>query len=339
MPGPRAGSCARNVGETLASGWMRASLPSVVEGSGSGWVIRLCGTIEVRAGDRALGGALPGRQGRLLLAYLTVNRDRSCRRTELIDVLWPEAPPAAADAALSALLSKLRRTLGDGRAGRALGGPAHVCGRRSPSTSSRQPRPPAGPRRRCTTATGARPRAAARDALAAGNRGAFLPDCDGPWLNEQRGALEGLRVRALEVLAEASLRAGAPAEAADGGARRRDGGAVPRVRPRPADGSPRRGRQPGGGAARVRRPAAAAAGGARHRPRARRDGAARARAARPRAGRPERRAAPPPAIVARRWPAPLDAARGRHDFVGRAAEAALLGTPGSARWAARAGWS
>ena len=34
--------------------------------------------------------------------------------------------------------------------------------------------------------------------------------------------------------------------------------------------------------------------------------------------------APPPAIAARRWPAPLDAARGRHDFVGRAPEALVL---------------
>ena len=194
---------------------MRGSVPSVVEGSGSGWIIRLCGPMEVRAGDRALGGALPGRQGRLLLAYLTVNRDRACPRTELIDVLWPEAPPAAADAALSALLSKLRRTLGDGRADRALGGPADACGRGLGRRRAGSRGRAAGPRRRCTTATGARPRAAAREALAAGDRGAFLPDCDGPWLHEQRGALDGLRVRALEVLAEASLRAGAPAEAAD----------------------------------------------------------------------------------------------------------------------------
>ena len=57
--------------------------------------------------------ALPGRQGRLLFAYLLLNRDRDCGRIELIDLLWPERPPAAADSALSALLSKLRRALGD----------------------------------------------------------------------------------------------------------------------------------------------------------------------------------------------------------------------------------
>ena len=57
---------------------------------------------------------IPGRQGRLLLAYLVLNRERACPRAELIDVLWPEVPPSAPDAALSALLSKLRKALGAG---------------------------------------------------------------------------------------------------------------------------------------------------------------------------------------------------------------------------------
>ena len=65
-------------------------------------------------GAGQLDAALPGRQGRLLFAYLVANRDRACPRSELIDALWPERPPAAADSALSALLSKLRRALGDG---------------------------------------------------------------------------------------------------------------------------------------------------------------------------------------------------------------------------------
>src|ERR1700754_4330858 len=61
---------------------------------------------------RPVASAMPGRQGRLLFAYLLLNRDRDCGRPELIDLLWPERPPAAADTALSALLSKLRRALG-----------------------------------------------------------------------------------------------------------------------------------------------------------------------------------------------------------------------------------
>src|SRR4051794_30804279 len=68
----------------------------------------------VDASGQRLDGGLPGRQGRLLFAYLVLNRTRGCPRDELIDVLWPEGPPAAADSALSALLSKLRRALGEG---------------------------------------------------------------------------------------------------------------------------------------------------------------------------------------------------------------------------------
>ena len=46
-----------------------------------------------------------------MFAYLTCNRHRSVRRAELIDAIWPD-PPAAADSALNALVSKLRRVLG-----------------------------------------------------------------------------------------------------------------------------------------------------------------------------------------------------------------------------------
>src|SRR5688572_33346002 len=33
---------------------------------------------------------LPGRQGRLLLAFLTLHRDRLVRRDELVEALWPD---------------------------------------------------------------------------------------------------------------------------------------------------------------------------------------------------------------------------------------------------------
>src|SRR3954453_12365401 len=81
---------------------------------GQGWDIRLCGPVLVEANGQRVDAGLPGRQGRLLFAYLVLNRSRGCPRDELIDVLWPEVPPAAADSALSALLSKLRKALGDG---------------------------------------------------------------------------------------------------------------------------------------------------------------------------------------------------------------------------------
>ena len=65
-------------------------------------------------GGRHVESALPGRQGRQLFAFLVHERRRRIRRDELIGVLWPERAPEAAESALSALLSKVRKTLGDG---------------------------------------------------------------------------------------------------------------------------------------------------------------------------------------------------------------------------------
>ena len=73
--------------------------------------IQLCGSLAVEIDERRLDHILPGRQGRLLFTYLVLNRLRVARRDELVDALWPDQPPAASDAALSALLSKLRRIL------------------------------------------------------------------------------------------------------------------------------------------------------------------------------------------------------------------------------------
>ena len=74
--------------------------------------IHLCGRLVVRVGDRRVEEALPGRQGRQLFAYLVLNRLRPLSRDRLVDALWPHGAPAAAEAALSALLSKLRRLFG-----------------------------------------------------------------------------------------------------------------------------------------------------------------------------------------------------------------------------------
>lgn len=81
--------------------------------------IQLCGPFVIdRAGAR-LDRQLPGRQGRLLCAYLVLNRHRPVPRAELVDALWPEQAPANVEAGLASLLSKLRQVLGpsavDGR--------------------------------------------------------------------------------------------------------------------------------------------------------------------------------------------------------------------------------
>jgi pentatricopeptide repeat protein len=74
--------------------------------------IQLCGRFVLELGGRRVDAQLPSRQGRLLFAYLALNRDRAVTRDELVDALWPYAAPAAAPAALTVLVSKLRASLG-----------------------------------------------------------------------------------------------------------------------------------------------------------------------------------------------------------------------------------
>jgi SARP family transcriptional regulator, regulator of embCAB operon len=53
--------------------------------------IELCGRLAAEIDGREV--ELPGRQGRLVLAYLAVHRDRPVTRDELIALLWPERLP------------------------------------------------------------------------------------------------------------------------------------------------------------------------------------------------------------------------------------------------------
>src|SRR3954465_1428609 len=76
----------------------------------------LCGRLLVEIDGEGLAGALPGRHGRLLFAYLVLNRDRPVRRDELVDALWSEnGQPESAEALLRPPLSRLRKALGRGR--------------------------------------------------------------------------------------------------------------------------------------------------------------------------------------------------------------------------------
>src|SRR5260221_14598564 len=74
--------------------------------------LQLCGSLVIRLDGRRIEAELPGRLGRLLVVYLVVHRRREGPRGELRSALWPDEPPAAADTSLSALLSKIRRTVG-----------------------------------------------------------------------------------------------------------------------------------------------------------------------------------------------------------------------------------
>jgi DNA-binding SARP family transcriptional activator len=169
----------------------------------AGTRIHLCGRLTAEIDGRRIEDELPGRQGRLLFAYLAVNWLRPAGRGELIDVLWGDALPASPDSALSALLSKLRRLV-------ELEGRSEV---RLVLPDGAWIDVEAGPE-----ALHAAESAAARgDARAAYGPGrvarhigsrTFLAGDDAPWIEELRHLLEGTYLRALELVAQASLEIG-----------------------------------------------------------------------------------------------------------------------------------
>lgn len=74
--------------------------------------IQLCGRLKADVNGKHVTPALRGRQGRVLLAYLVLNRGRSVSREELIAAIWPETPPINPSASLRTQLSHLRKALG-----------------------------------------------------------------------------------------------------------------------------------------------------------------------------------------------------------------------------------
>ena len=168
--------------------------------------IRLCGRLEVELGGERVEGRLPGRQGPLVLALLVVNRERPVGRDELIDALWPAAPPSDPDEALSALLSKVRQAVGreilTGRRDLTLTLPedAEVDLELALASSERA---------QAAIADGdvATAWEEAETVLEMSGRG-FLVGLDAPWVEDRRRELEELRLRALEVAAESGVALG-----------------------------------------------------------------------------------------------------------------------------------
>jgi DNA-binding SARP family transcriptional activator len=75
--------------------------------------IYLTGEVQVEYGQVLLReAALVGRQGRLVFAHLVMERERAVDQAELAELLWPDGVPPSFIAALSAIVSKLRASLG-----------------------------------------------------------------------------------------------------------------------------------------------------------------------------------------------------------------------------------
>jgi len=168
--------------------------------------IQLCGAMVIDRGGDRLEGRLPGRQGRLLLAYLVLNRHRPTGRDELVEALWPNALPAATESGLNSLISKLRKLLG----------PGVVDGR-----SSLRLVLGADDRVDTEVATAAVHRAESRIALGEWTKAwapslaalfiaerEFLAGEEATWVLDQRRHLAEVHVRALEAYALAALGTG-----------------------------------------------------------------------------------------------------------------------------------
>jgi DNA-binding SARP family transcriptional activator len=165
--------------------------------------IQVCGPLVLRLGGERRESALPGRQGRQIVAYLVVNRARVVPRDELVDALWWRDAPAGASGTLSTLLSRVRRVLGDDRL-RGKGELRLVL--------------PAGAWVDIDVASHAihvaesavaqgdfrKAWAPARSALNAAGRG-FLPGHEAPWIEAKRDDVANVRIRALETVAAAGL--------------------------------------------------------------------------------------------------------------------------------------
>jgi SARP family transcriptional regulator, regulator of embCAB operon len=167
--------------------------------------IQICGPLAVERDGQRIEAGLPGRQGRLLVTYLTVNRHRQCSRDEVAEALWREPDPATIDSRLNPLLSKLRRVFGpeavESRSIIRLYLPeawvdfeaaAEAIHRAESAVAQRQWQRAWGP---------------ALTALFVAQRD-FLSGEDAPWIDEVRHQLTVLRLRALECYAAAGLGVG-----------------------------------------------------------------------------------------------------------------------------------
>jgi DNA-binding SARP family transcriptional activator len=170
--------------------------------------VQLCGTFVVELSGRAVGSALPGRQGRLLFAYLVLHRPEEVCRDRLIDALWADAPPVEVRAALNVLISKVRGVVGrDVLRGRTqlsvtLSEPAYVDVEVAASALHTA-------ESAITLGDWRRAWSPALTALFVARR-TFLPEAGAPWAESWRRRMADVHARALECYAAACLEIGGP---------------------------------------------------------------------------------------------------------------------------------
>ena len=200
--GRRAGGGARRIA-VVAPPQRPDRFAFVVEGQATR--IHVCGRLIVELQGRRLEDTLRGRQGRLLLAYLAINRDRPVRRDELAEALWSgKGAPPAYESLLAPPLSRLRKALGPG----VLEGRSELQLILPPDAWIDWEMAPRLVRR----AREHEDFEAAREAVDICERG-LLPGLEAPWIDTRRGELADLRVEALETLAVIGTKLGRLPEA------------------------------------------------------------------------------------------------------------------------------
>lgn len=175
--------------------------------------------LNLQQGPSGVEKLLPSRQGRILAAYLTLNRARAIGRDELIDALWTVSAPANAANALTVLLSKLHAVLGsDVLAGRSR---VHLV---FPDDARVDVEEAFAAVHRAESAvvlgSWARGWSAALSAQFIAVR-PLMEDCDLPWIGTWQHRLDEILERALEAYGAACLGLGATELHAAGRAARR----------------------------------------------------------------------------------------------------------------------
>jgi SARP family transcriptional regulator, regulator of embCAB operon len=169
--------------------------------------VYLTGDVSLSNEGRLIRGSrLPGRQGRRLFAYLALEHSRQVARDELVECLWPRQPPAAFEAALSAIVSKLRSLLQEIGLSRRTLVTASGCYRIELPFGSWIDIETAHESVHLAEAAliSGDSRAAYGPAVVACAilRRPFLPGEDAPWIDARRGLLRSSLLRALDCLAQ-----------------------------------------------------------------------------------------------------------------------------------------
>jgi len=155
----------------------------------------------------------PGRQGRMLFAYLAVQHGRSVPRDELAEVLWGDDLPATWEKALRVLATKLRALLEEcGLDGSTALRSAFGCYQLTlPADTWIDLDAAVAAMERGEAALAGREFDEAREQASTAAelaRRVFLPGEDGRWVEDQRRDLRDVLVRALECLRDGALAEG-----------------------------------------------------------------------------------------------------------------------------------